>query len=611
MFQNPLAVLTRKLSVLLFVGLGCSALCYSSTVQIHPGQNIPQIVADNPAGTTFEIYPGTYRLSAHIVPKTGDSFIGQTACAPPQSACTAILSGAQRIGYLAKSNGTNYEVTGQTQNGLVFIANNICQPGYLACNRPEDVFFDDVPIRHLYATSLPSIGSGEWWFDYTHHIIYFHDSPSGHIVETSVLDTAFLSSANNVTIKYLTIKDFASPLQRGGVETSNGNVAENSGANWTIRNCDIYNNHGSGIRLGYGMGVYNSYVHENGIVGIMGGTDSAVASGIVVEGNTITNNNYAKAMSDWGAGGFKIGQTSGVVVRNNTVSNNDGTGIHFDTSSSNTLIDGNTVAKNIGGAGIAYEISLSSAVIRNNIVLQNALPDGVAVSTAGIGSYDSTAVSMYCNVVEIPNIPANTGGANGIMVNASNRGYNLLSPFQYLTATKNSFHHNTVFWDAGANGIVGYHQGDTTHQPNFFANNTTPDYNTYHMPSLSDANFNFDDNNTGDNHRKTFSEYQAAGADIHGEADTKYNAGYPTVKITAPLDQTSFTNATTVQATASDKSGINRVEFYLDWTLKSTVAGPPYNFDLSTTAVGSHVIAAMAYSNAGIRNCFAITLTNK
>ena len=611
MSKHSKAVLTRKFSALLFIGFCCSALCYSSTVQIHPGQNIPQIVADNPAGTTFVIYPGTYRLTTHIVPKTGDTFIGQTVCAPPQSSCPAILSGAQRIGYLSKFNGTNYEVTGQTQNGMVWIANNICQPGYLACNRPEDVFYDNVPLKHLYATSLPAIGAGEWWFDYATHTIYFHNNPSGHTVETSVLDTAFLSSANNVTIKYLTIKDFASPLQRGGIEPSNGNVSAGSGANWTVSNCEVYNNHGSGVRLGYGMHVYSSYVHDNGIVGVMGGTDSNLASGIVVEGNTITHNNYAKAMSDWGAGGFKIGQTSNVVVRNNTVSNNDGTGIHFDTSSSNALIDGNTVAQNTGGAGIAYEVSLSSAVIRNNVVSQNAMPDGVAVSTAGIGIYDSTAVSMYCNVVVIPNIGNNAGGANGIEVNASNRGYNLLSPFQYLTATQNTFHHNTVFWNAGANGIVGYHQGDPTHQPDFFADNTAPDYNTYHLPSLSDANFNFDNNDSGENHRKTFSEYQAAGADVHGSADDKYNSGYPAVKITAPLDQTSFTNSTMIQATASDKSGINRVEFYVDWNLKSTVAGPPYNFDWSTTSTGTHTVTAMAYSNAGIRRCYAITLTDK
>jgi parallel beta-helix repeat protein len=607
MFQSSLVALVRKSPVLLLVGFCLSAVCHSSTVDIHPGQNIPQIVADNPAGTKFVIYPGTYRLTSHIVPKNGDTFIGETACAPPQTACPAILSGSKAIGSLAKLDGGNYEVTGQTQEGPVWQPSSVCQPGYGACNRPEDLFFDDVPYQHLSASSLPSIGSGQWWFDYAQHIIYFHNNPSGHTVETSVLDTAFLSSANNVTVQYLTIKDFASPLQDAGVEPTNGNPVPGASANWTIRNCEIYNNHGAGVRIAYGLGVYNSYVHDNGIIGIIGGTQSYNSSGVIVQGNTINHNNYAKGLSDWGAGGFKVGETSGVVVRGNTVSNNDGTGIHFDTAVTDVLVDGNLVSDNTGGTGIAYEISLASAVFRNNVVLRNNLPDGVAVSAAGIGTTDSTGLTVYCNVVEVPN----ANGANGILFNASNRGSNPMSPYEYLVAQGDTFHHNTVFWDAGANGIVGYHQGDTAHQSDFFAENAKPDYNTYHLPSVSDANFNFDNNDTGDNSRKTFSEFQAAGADVHGSADTKYNAGYPTVKITAPLDQTSFTKSATIQATASDKSGINRVEFYVDWALQSTVAGPPYNFDLSTTALGTHVVAAMAYSNAGIRNCFAITLTNQ
>src|SRR5262249_30572846 len=152
------------------------------------------------AGTTYLIYPGTYRLTAHIVPKTGDTFIGQTACAPPKTSCPAILTGSRVIGNLATLSGGVYRVTGQTQQGKISLANTVCQPGYLPCNLPEDLFFDGIPYQHLYASSLPTIGPQQWWFDYPHHIIYFHDNPAGHTVETSVLDTAFLSAANNVTI---------------------------------------------------------------------------------------------------------------------------------------------------------------------------------------------------------------------------------------------------------------------------------------------------------------------------------------------------------------------------------------------------------------------------
>ena len=603
--QSPTFSLSKRLSTLAVIVFCVAAVCHAATVDIKPGDDIPGIVASNPAGTTFLIYPGTYRLQAHIVPKNGDSFIGQTACTPKTSACAAILSGSRVIGSLATFNGVNYEVTGQTQQGEISLSNSVCDPGYLACNRPEDLFFDGAPYQHLYANSLPAIGPGQWWFDYANHIIYFHDNPAGHTVETSVLDTAFDSLANNVTIQYLTIEGFANPLLRAGIEPTAGNPNSVSSLNWVIKNCDLFNNHGAGVRVAFGTQVYNSYIHSNGTIGISGGTGSMAASGIVIQGNTITNNNYANMLPGTGSGGIKLGTTANAVLRGNTISNNGGAGIHFDMSSVSPLVDGNTVTNNSGGNGFAYEISLQSATVRNNVFVNNGLPSIVPAASASVGSYASTGLKVYCNVVEIPKASGNT---LGMIVMASNRGYNTVPPYQYLTSTGNDFHHNTVIWDSGASGVVGYAQDDAANQPNFFADNTPPDYNTYHLPSLSDAEFIYDSNNTQENTHKTFAEYQAAGADIHGSADTNYTSGFPTVAITSPADQSSVTTPVSIAATASDASGINKVEFYVDWNLQATVSSSPYNFDWSNGTAGTHTLAVMAYSNAGIRSCYAVTL---
>ena len=64
----------------------------------------------------------------------------------------------------------------------------------------------------------------------------------------------------------------------------------------------------------------------------------------------------------------------------------------------------------------------------------------------------------------------------------------------------------------------------------------------------------------------------------------------------------------TISAKAEDKSGIRQVEFYVDWKLQTTMIKPPYDFTWSNGTGGSHVVTAMAYSNVGIRNCYAITL---
>jgi parallel beta-helix repeat protein len=607
----PRYTLSKKIATLTLMAF-CAAIaaeCKAATIEIHPGANIPSVVAANPAGTTFVIYPGTYRLQAHIVPKNGDTFIGQTACAPPTTVCPAILSGSKIIGSSAKFNGTNYEVTGQAQQGLLSLTNAACQPGYLACNRPEDLFFDGVPYQHLYATSLPTIGAGQWWFDYANHIIYFHDNPAGHTVETSVLDTAFDSSANNVTIQYLTVEDFANPLQRAGIEATSGNVSPSSSLNWKIKYCELFNNHGAGVRVAFGTQVRNSYIHNNGSLGIMGGLGSTSPSGVLVQQNTITYNNYAHVLSDAGAGGIKFGYTANAVVRGNIVSNNEGTGIHFDTTCRNPLVDNNDVENNSGGGGVAYEISVAGATIRNNTLVDNNIPGGVKVSSASVGSYASVGVTVYCNVFKVPN--TGSGGANGMTIIASNRGYNPNPPYEYLMSTGNSFHDNTVIWEPGAVGLVGYQQGDATHQPNFFADNAPPDNNSYHLPSLSVDNFIYDNNNSQKNARKTFTDYQAAGADIHGSADTNYTSGFPNVTITSPTDESSFTNSAVITATASDKSGISQVEFYIDWEHRATVSGPPYTFDWTNATAGTHLVSAVAYSNAGIHSCFAITLNKQ
>jgi parallel beta-helix repeat protein len=598
------------------IAFSSAVLCHSATVDIRPGDDIPTVVAANPAGTSFVIYPGTYRLTQNITPKAGDSFIGQTACAPPATSCPAVISGSTVIGSLAKFDGTNYKVTNQTQQNPIAPQVGkevICDILWPACIYPEDLYFDGVPLQHLSSTNLPVIGPGQWWFDYTNHVIYFHDNPSGHTVETSVIDNAFGGAANNVTIQYLTVKEFANMYPRGAIAVGQASNALTLGTNWTVKNCEILLNHSYGVRVGYKMQILNNYLHDNGQLGVGGGlgvtsapTTESTNSGIVIQGNIIKHNDYAHFNPDFGSGGIKIGATSGVTVRGNTIQNNEGSGVHFDNQTQNVLLDGNTITDNTDSDGVNQEMGTGTSTFRNNVVQRNGTHVNENYSTDQIATHATTGVNIYCNVLEV----SKGTGVNGWNINAADRGDSKYPSYQYLAATGNSFHHNTVIWDAGAIGAVGLMQDDTASQPNFFANNSKPDFNNYHMPTLA-SNFLYDNNNTQKNARKTFIEYQAAGADVHGAADTNSTSGFPVVTIASPADQSSFTTSLTVNATASDKSGINRVEIYLDWALKTTIAGPPYNFNLTgltSLLTGTHTLTAMAYSNAGIRNCYAITV---
>jgi parallel beta-helix repeat protein len=583
-------------------------------VTLHPTDNVPGVVSSKPAGTTFIFTPGTYRLSQPILPKNDDRFIGQASCAPPASPCPAIITGAIVIGPLAKFDGANYQVTKQAQHGPRAPSTRVCDRGWLACIYPEDLFFDDKPLRHLDSPTLPTIGPGEWWFDYNNHVIYFHDNPAGHAVETSVVNNAFGGPASNVTIQYLTVEKFADMYPLGGIGAGQGANVLTQETNWTVENCEVRLNHVFGVRFGYRFHILNNYIHDNGGVGVGGGIGVLTApstqtadSGILIQGNTITHNDYAHWDPQFGSGGIKLGSTSGAVIRGNTIQNNEGSGVHLDDDSGNALVDGNLITDNSDADGLQQEIGAGISIFRNNAVLRNGAQVNGDNYSYQIIVRASPGVEMYCNVLEVPAAP----GANGWGIGASQRGTSPFPPYRYRASTGNSFHHNTVIWDAGANGNAGFAQTDPGKQSNFFASNTPPDYNTYHLPNNSDANFVYDNDNSRSNRSKTFREYQASGADVHGAVDTNYTSGYPEVSITSPADQSLVSGPVTVTAKASDKSGIRKLEFYVDWNLQTTVTRPPYEFNWTNGTSGAHTLAAMAYSNAGIRNCFAVTLKEK
>jgi parallel beta-helix repeat protein len=294
-------------------------------------------------------------------------------------------------------------------------------------------------------------------------------------------------------------------------------------------------------------------------------------------------------------------------VRGNTIQNNEGSGIHFDDDSGNEFVDGNTITDNSDADGLEQEIGGGISTFRNNVVLRNGAQLNGHNSAYQIAVRVSAGVQIYCNLLGIPS----GHGVNGWGIGTSNRGSSPFPPYQYRATTGNSFHHNTVIWDSDANGEVGFRHNDPANQPNFFANNTPPDYNTYHLPSASAAHFVYDNDNTRSNKLKTFRNYQASRAEVHSTVDTNYTSGYPEVSIPSPSDQSLVSSPVTVTAAASDKSGIREVKFYVDWDLQKTVTSPPYDFNWTNGTTGPHTVAAMAYSNAGIRNCYAVTLNEQ
>ena len=141
-------------------------------IVINPGDDIQSIVDTNPEGTTFILKAGVHRFR-EIWPKDGNTFIGENG---------AIMNGSRLLTEF-ETDGGLYYAANQTQ-GDWYGGSDICQEGWERCNHPEDLYFDNVPLRHV--TSLADVAPGKWFFDYDADRIYFADDPTGHTVETSV-----------------------------------------------------------------------------------------------------------------------------------------------------------------------------------------------------------------------------------------------------------------------------------------------------------------------------------------------------------------------------------------------------------------------------------------
>ncbi len=189
---------------------------------------------------------------------------------------------------------------------------------------------------------------------------------------------AFTGDVANVTISYLTIKNFG----RGNDNNNEGVVNHDSGTHWIISHNTIEDNDGAGVFLGTDGEVTYNCLKDNGQYGfsmfkapVEG--DSAIKN-ILLDHNEISGNNQ----DDWESqiegcgctGGGKFWDVNGATVTNNYVHDNLGTGLWADTNNIDFLFEGNLIDHN-DGEGIWYEISYN-ATIRDNTITRNAWVSG-------------------------------------------------------------------------------------------------------------------------------------------------------------------------------------------------------------------------------------------
>src|ERR1700722_13558627 len=141
-------------------------------IKVQPGAEIQDAVSVHPAGTTYCVAPGTYRLSKTIVLKSGDKLIDGVP--------RPVLNGAKLIKDW-KAQGKTWMATGQTQRSELSWKSTWPEIADPTAQYNEDVFLDDKPLKRVL--SLAEVAPGRFFFDYDHAAIYIGDDPAGRRVE--------------------------------------------------------------------------------------------------------------------------------------------------------------------------------------------------------------------------------------------------------------------------------------------------------------------------------------------------------------------------------------------------------------------------------------------
>ena len=182
---------------------------------------------------------------------------------------------------------------------------------------------------------------------------------------------AFGGNAAGVTIRHLTVRNFAAPRDEGVVNHDSGN-------RWRIEHNTFTRNKGAAMMAGSGQRIVGNCVAHNGQYGLNAYQAGNQLTGLLVEGNEFTGNNT----DDWEAkvdgcgctGAMKFWSVDGADIRGNWIHRNHGPGIWADTNNNDFLIEDNLIEANDAQA-IFYEISYN-ATIRKNVLRRNTWREG-------------------------------------------------------------------------------------------------------------------------------------------------------------------------------------------------------------------------------------------
>jgi parallel beta-helix repeat protein len=420
---------------------------------LAPGADLQGAIDAAPPGTTFCLRRGLHRLTEPLIPKARDALVG---------AGGTVLDGSRLVdrwtrqgphwvatGYLRGHGPQGYDPTFE------------CAPqGTTGCRYNEAVFLDDRPLRRVLSPA--ELGPGRFCQDYAENRIWLADDPRGHRVEVAIarylIGTNGAANRPDVWVENLVVQKTASNAYQGAIDSGDS-------PGWMVRRVESRLNHGMGLQLKGSGQIRDSFIHDNGNLGIGGNESSAgEGGGKVMTGNEIARNNWAGYYWAWQAGGVKLFHTRDLIFRDNYVHSNHGIGFWADVGNVGSLLEGNVIADN-ERHGIVIEES-DSVRVRDNTITDN----GTVAYDAGVYLFESSRNEVTGNKL--------AGNYRGILLH--------VPPEPSVALAGNEVHDNDVSVPAGSYSGLVNDSGD----PSYWTDRGNRFWrNTWRLATLDGENF--------------------------------------------------------------------------------------------------------------------------
>ncbi len=297
---------------------------------------------------------------------------------------------------------------------------------------------------------------------------------------------AFYGNATGVTISNLVVDGYKTASQQFAIQGSDY---------WHVDHVEVRNSTAEGVIIGSHSSLTNSYVHDNGQMGIAAASANNHCVDVLIANCQISHNNPQNAFNvAWEAGGSKFWNVNGLTITHCEFNDNVGNGIWMDGDldgggNTNVLIT-NTWSHNNLGIGIFQEIG-GSALITSNLVENNG---SATFEGVGIELDDSESVTITNNVIR--------NNSNGILLESYKRS-DTVHKVQNVVVTN-----NTIIDNQGMTGVLYFGTIQS------FVTGVTFDYNQYTFTGSASLAWN-------GSRTYSWSQWQAVGNDGH----SKFSAG--------------------------------------------------------------------------------------